>query len=129
MAILFKKRFFEAIAAGTKTTTVRLWRRAMVRPGQLAAVPFLGRGRLRIDAVEPLAGLEELSQSDAAADGFDSLAAMLAELRSIYPRLADGGEPGHRLYRVRFHFVPSPDGEPRRTGAKRAGKRRESSAR
>jgi hypothetical protein len=105
MPILFKKRFFAAIVDGTKTTTIRLWRRPMVRPGQLAAVPFLARGRLRIDAVEPLGGLDELADADAAADGFDSLAAMLAELAAIYPQLL-AGVGDRKLYRVRFHFVP-----------------------
>ena len=119
MSLLFKHRFFGPIRAGAKTQTLRWWRRPMVRAGRLVAVPHLGGGRLRIKSVRPLGGLAELTESDAAADGFASLADLLAELRAMYPALSDrpgrlgrrgaaggdGPDSARRLYRVRFRFV------------------------
>ncbi len=95
--LLFQKRFYAAIAAGTKTTTVRRWRRRQVRPGSVHTVPWLGR--LAIESVEPVE-LADLSAEDAAADGFESLSALRAVLAELYAPDAPG-----RWYRVRFRYL------------------------
>ena len=41
--LFFKKRFFEAIESGTKTTTLRCWSHRRVKPGSVHTVPWLGR--------------------------------------------------------------------------------------
>ena len=107
MPLLFKHRFFPAIRSGAKTQTVRFWRRPMVRPGQLAAVPFL-HGRLVIESIEPLAGLADLTDADASAEGLASLTELLADLLAMYPALrsTDASAGARRLFRVRFRFVP-----------------------
>ncbi|MCY2927362.1 MAG: ASCH domain-containing protein, partial [Planctomycetota bacterium] len=71
--LFLRKQYFEAIRAGTKTTTIRFWRYAMVRPGSVETVP--GLGRLRIEGIEELA-FEALTAADAQADGFADLAAL-----------------------------------------------------
>ena len=100
-----KKMFFEAIRAGGKRTTVRLWRRQMVRAGEVHTVPGLGKGR--IEAVGEVA-LSALTESDAAADGFASKAELTAALRRMYPALGAGADDsdGRKLYLVRFAFPP-----------------------
>jgi len=109
MPILFKRCFFDAIRSGAKTATIRWWARPMVRAGTRVTVPFLAGGRLLIDAVEPLDSLGELTESDAAADGFPSRRAMLATLLAIYPELGvrrRSRKPAARtLFRVRFRFI------------------------
>ena len=94
--LLFKKKFLDAIRSGRKTQTVRLWRGCRVRPGQLSFVP--GLGYLRITAVDCIQ-LEALTDEDARLDGFDSAAALLAEIRSLY---AERLNAGYRTFRIRF---------------------------
>jgi hypothetical protein len=98
--LLFKKKFLPAIRAGTKTQTVRLWRVLRYRAGQRSYIP--GAGYIRIDAIDRVT-LDELTEQDAQLDGFDSLAALLAELRTLY---ADELAAGHQAYRVRFALLP-----------------------
>lgn len=99
--LLFKKCFYEAIAGGAKTTTLRRWRRPMVRPGSVHIVPHLGQ--LRIDAVHTVES-GELTEAHARADGFACLADLHAALGALYGP-ADGDD--RRLYLVRFTFVPA----------------------
>jgi hypothetical protein len=95
--LLFKKKFFEAIAAGTKRQTVRVWPKRRMRAGQIEFVPGLGRVRVTaFEAVRP----EDLTEDDARLDGFASRAALLEELRALY---------GERLttipcFRIRFTY-------------------------
>lgn len=100
--LLMKKVFFDAIRRGAKTVTLRLWRHQMVRPGQVHTIP--GLGRVRIEAVREVA-LSELTEADAAADGFASVGELLAALKKMYPALGqDGGACGRKLYAVHFKF-------------------------
>jgi len=95
--LLFKRKFLEAIAAGTKCQTVRVWPKRRMRAGQIEFIP--GLGRVRVTAFEPVRP-DDLTEDDARLDGFASRAALLEELRSLY---------GERLatipcFRIRFTF-------------------------
>ena len=97
--LLFKKVFWDAIRGGTKRTTVRRWATPRVKAGQRAWSP--GVGWLMVESIERVERLDQLSDTDAAADGFSSAAEMRAALRAIYPHAArdgdgDGDEDGHR---------------------------------
>ena len=94
--LLFKKCFWDAIRAGTKRTTLRRWASPRVKRGERAFAP--GLGWLRIGAVDAVE-LDALGESDARADGFASLAEMLAALAALYP---DHGADGKRWFRVQF---------------------------
>ena len=104
--LLFKKKFLEAIASGAKRQTVRVWPRRRLRAGQVEFVPGLGRVRITaFEAVRP----EDLTEEDARLDGFDSLAALLEELRVLY---------GDRLatipcFRIRFSYPAGEGGAAR----------------
>ena len=106
--ILMKKVFFDAIRDGRKRQTLRFWRRAMARPGQLHTIPGLGKVLIEETSI---VSLEELSEADAAADGFASLAQLRAALEEMY---TDEQRSQRKLYRVRFAF-PAP-ARPRATG-------------
>ena len=97
--LLMKKRYFGAIRAGRKTTTLRYWLRPHVRAGSIHLVP--GLGRIRIEGIEPVEP-EALNRADARADGFPSLAALRKALEGLYP---PGWRDGRTLYRVRFALV------------------------
>jgi hypothetical protein len=98
--LLFKKKFLDAIRQGVKTQTIRMWKHRMMRAGQRSYIP--GAGYIRIESVEQVT-LDELTEEDAVRDGFDSLAALRAEIESIYePSSADGRKP----FRVRFRLIP-----------------------
>lgn len=109
--LFFKKRFQDAIRAGTKRTTIRRWDRPMVHAGQQAFSP--GLGWLLIDAVDAVE-LDALGDDDADADGFASVAEMKQLLIELYPAHATDQK---RWFRVRFHLhathdaprQPSPD--------------------
>lgn len=101
--LLMKKVYFEAIRSGTKTTTLRYWRRAMVRAGSVHHVPGLGKVEiLSVAAVS--AG--DLQDADARADGFADATSLHRELGRLYPL---GAREGKELYLVRFrlHRLPS----------------------
>ena len=102
--LFFKKPLQDAILTGRKVTTIRRWDRPRVRAGGRAWAP--GVGWLAIEAVEPVA-LAGLTSAHAAADGFDTIPALLAVLRELYADAAadgDGGTAGDgkRWFRVRF---------------------------
>jgi hypothetical protein len=97
--LLMKKRFFEAVRDGRKTTTLRYWRRARVRAGSVHTVP--GLGRVRIERVEQ-AHLSRLTDEDARADGLASARALREALAEMYP---PGQRDGRVLYRVRFTLL------------------------
>lgn len=98
--LLFKKKFLPAIRAGTKTQTVRLWNVLRYRAGQRSYIP--GAGYIQIDTIDRVT-LDELTETDAKLDGFDSLAALLTELRTLY---AAELAAGHQAYRVIFRLLP-----------------------
>jgi len=99
MRLLFRKEFFDGIRAGRKTQTVRLWARQWVRAGAICEIPNLGFARIL--QVTPI-DLEDLTETDARADGFDSLRGLLAKITEIYgpERPAD-----RQFYRVAFAFL------------------------
>jgi hypothetical protein len=94
-----KKRFFAAIRAGVKTTTLRFWRRPRVRSGSVHLVP--GLGRVRVTSAAAVRS-EDLTERDARADGFADLAALRAALDLLYPRRQ---REGRCLYLVRFELL------------------------
>jgi hypothetical protein len=98
--LLFKKKFLDAIRAGSKTQTVRLWKWRMMKPGQRSYIP--GAGYIRIEAVDEVA-LAQLTDDDALLDGFASAVALRGEIEQLYPaQLA----AGHRAFRIRFTLLP-----------------------
>lgn len=97
--LLFKKKFLPAIRSGEKTQTIRLWKHRMMRTDQRSYIP--GVGYIHIDCVEQVS-LEELTDSDALPDGFETADALRAELREIY---ADKLEAGYQTFRVEFHIT------------------------
>ena len=94
--LLMKKVFFEAIRSGGKTTTLRYWRRRMVKPGSLQTIPGLGKVRIDEAGCVRLAGLTD---DHAQADGFADLKALKAALHDLYP---PARREGRKLYLVRF---------------------------
>lgn len=98
--LLFKKKFLEAIRAGRKTQTIRLWKYRRMRPGQRSYIP--GAGYIRILAVDEVR-LDELTDEDALPDGFQTASELRAEIERLYAReLAEG----YRAYRVCFRLAP-----------------------
>lgn len=97
--LLIKKVYFASIRAGTKTTTLRYWRRAMVRAGEVHTVR--GLGRVRIESVRQVEAAA-LTDEDARADGFADLADLLRALADYYP---PDGRAGRALFQVRFRYL------------------------
>ena len=94
--LLFKKKFLDAIRNGTKTQTIRMWKRRMLRAGQMSYIP--GAGYIRIVAVDAVA-LDTLTDDDAQPDGFASIGELRREIDRIYPQ---PWSPGLAAYRIRF---------------------------
>ncbi|HLA85400.1 MAG TPA: ASCH domain-containing protein [Thermoguttaceae bacterium] len=98
--LLFKKKFLPAIREGTKTQTIRLWKYARMRPGQRSYIP--GVGYIRVTAVDPVR-LDDLTDEDAAPDGFATADALREEITQLYPeQLAEG----HQAFRIVFYVLP-----------------------
>ena len=97
--LLFKKKFLPAIRSGDKTQTIRLWKHRRMKAGQRSYIP--GAGYIRVDAVDEVK-LDELTEEDARRDGFDSVAALRAEIENLYPDAAST----HRPYRILFSLLP-----------------------
>ena len=96
--LLFKKKFLPAIRSGEKTQTIRLWKHRMMRSGQLSYIP--GAGYIAIDRVEPVQ-LAELTDADAAPDGFPTADSLRHELLTIYgEKLA----AGYQAFRIVFRL-------------------------
>jgi len=97
--LLFKRHLVELVRRGQKRQTIRLWSRPLLRKGQISYTP--GLGKMKITAVDKLASLNALTESDAVADGFPTLRALFAEIHKIY------GKPlpnDRHFYRVRFSW-------------------------
>jgi hypothetical protein len=94
--LLFKKCFHPLIAQGRKRATIRRWVRCSLSAGQRVFSP--GVGGLIIASCQMIQ-LDDLTDSDAAADGFDSLAELKSTLRRLYPQADCDGK---HWYRIRF---------------------------
>jgi hypothetical protein len=90
----------DAIRAGEKTQTVRLWKYRRMRPGQRSYIP--GAGYIRVQAVDEVK-LADLTDEDARLDGFESAEALRAEIAALYPKELAAG---YQAYRVRFAIAP-----------------------
>ena len=99
--LLIKKRFFDDIRSGRKTTTLRYWSRCRVRANSVHTVP--GLGAVRIDAAGPVEP-DELTDEDARADGFAGLRDLAEALDELYPL---DQRDGRRLFLVRFTYLPA----------------------
>jgi len=97
--LLMKKQFFDAIRTGRKTTTLRYWRRRMVSADSVHTIR--GLGRVHIDSITKVAP-SDLTDGDAQADGFDTLAQLSETLDGLYPP-ADRRD--RQLYKVSFTFL------------------------
>ncbi len=95
--LTFKQKFLDAIRAGKKTQTLRMWKTLRIHENQKNFIP--GVGPIFIDEVEEVC-FEDLTDADAIPDGFDSLAKLKTELENIY-----GENPDGKLYRIRFHLL------------------------
>ncbi len=113
--LLFKKKFLEAIRAGEKTQTIRLWKHRRMRAGQRSYIP--GAGYIRVLAVEPI-DIQRLTDDDARPDGFASAELLRAELHALY---AEQLAAGDRVYRVRFKLF-SPEEQLRARAERQAAK-------
>ncbi|HUO08553.1 MAG TPA: ASCH domain-containing protein [Phycisphaerae bacterium] len=98
--LLLKRHLVELVRRGKKRQTIRLWSRPVVRVGQISYTP--GLGRMKITAVDQLANLNALTEADAQADGFDTLAALKAEIRKIYGGASQIG--GRAIFRIKFEW-------------------------
>lgn len=113
--LLLKRHLVELVKAGKKRQTIRLWSRPLLRAGQISFTP--GLGKMRITAVDELPSLSALTESDALADGFPTLAALLAEIRRIYGPGASQSQT-RRLFRIQFEYPLSPEEKPKTQPAK-----------
>jgi hypothetical protein len=94
--MLFEQRLWAGLANGSVTVTFRRWRRPRARAGGRHRTPA---GVLAVDAVAEV-DLSAITEDDARAAGFASLAALLRQL----DRHGDGP-----VYRVDFHHAgPDP---------------------
>jgi hypothetical protein len=59
--LLMKRQFYDAIRSGEKTTTLRYWKRLMVKPGSVHTIPHLGK--VHIDAVD-IVEIDDLTEDD-----------------------------------------------------------------
>ncbi|MBI2826909.1 MAG: ASCH domain-containing protein [Planctomycetia bacterium] len=97
--LLFKKKYLDAIRAGEKTQTVRLWKHRRMKPGQRSYIP--GAGYIHVDTVDEVE-LANLTDDDARRDGFATAELLRCEIVQLYrEQLTDG----YRAYRVTFHTV------------------------
>ena len=97
--LLMKHSYFDAIRSGQKTTTLRYWRRPLVKPGGVHTIR--GLGRVRIEKIACI-GLDSLTLADARNDGFNGVEELKRALIDIYPRER---RQGRKLYKVRFTFL------------------------
>jgi hypothetical protein len=89
-------RFRDGVASGAVTLTFRRWKRPQVVPGHTYRT---AAGRIVVDAID-VVDPARISAADARRAGFDSVAALRAELR---------GTDDLPTYRVRFHAADGPD--------------------
>lgn len=97
--LLFKRKYFEAIRRGRKTTTLRRWKSCKVHAGGSATTP--GLGVLKILDCQRVK-LRNLKDDDAKADGFESLSDLRQTLKRLYPNLKKDGK---QWYKISFELV------------------------
>ncbi len=106
--LLMKKKFFDAIRSGRKRTTIRYWRKRMVRPGSIHRIR--GLGLVKIEQVQTVTA-DLLTEDDARADGFARIDELMQTLGEIYPELktaqANDDGAGRQLYLVKFTYLRS----------------------
>ncbi len=92
----FKEKFMDLLRSGKKTATIRL--QCPYKKGQEVFVHCGGRiiGTAKIIDIEEKR-LDELTDEDAKADGFESREELLEEIRRLY------GNP-EKVYVIRFRF-------------------------
>ncbi len=100
--VRFASRYFDAVAAGRKTATVRHRDPVEVGPALLLFEDDDGYRRLRgvVDSVRPC-HLDEITDEDARREGISSADALRAGLREHYPGIADDAP----VDVVRFHLA------------------------
>jgi len=98
--MLWEARFWPLIADGSVTVTFRRWKRAQAIDGHRYRTPG---GIIEVDQVS-FVDPQAISKRDARAAGYESPAALVADLR---------GDASLPVTRVAFHLVDEPD--PRRT--------------
>jgi hypothetical protein len=94
--MLFEARFWPLIADGSVTVTLRRWKRPQVVAGRRYRTPG---GIVEVERVETV-DLSDVTNRDARRAGYDSAAALVADLR---------GDPALPVTRVQFHLVDEPD--------------------
>lgn len=94
--ILFKERFRQSLLDGSKTTTLRAWKRRLAKPGGIARTN-LGI-ILWVESVEDIR-LDAVDDAIAKGDGFESAEALMVCLREIYPN------PPNVLTLIRFRVA------------------------
>ncbi|MCK4602698.1 MAG: ASCH domain-containing protein [Phycisphaerae bacterium] len=99
--LLMRRVYFEAIRQGKKTTTLRFWPRPLVRSDTIHNIP--GLGTVRIDQIRCIC-LSTLTDADARADGFESLAQLRQILQETYP---PEKRRGRKLYQIHFTYLPA----------------------
>jgi hypothetical protein len=94
--VLWEARFWPLIADGSVTVTFRRWKRPQAVEGRRYRTPGGIVEVDRVTTVEP----ETISAGDARRAGYESTAAVVADLR---------GDPSLPVTRVAFHLVDEPD--------------------
>jgi hypothetical protein len=82
--IFFKSEFFGLIKAGKKTSTIRAWKRCLLKEGDIVCVNFDKQFLLQIQEIRRIL-LSDVSDDIAHADGFDSVTDLKTKLTEIYP--------------------------------------------
>ena len=104
--LLLKRHLVELVRRGKKRQTIRLWSKPLLRVGQISYTP--GLGKMKITAIDQLPTLSALTEADARADGFDSLAALKTEIKKIYgpdvSRILKTAHAPRRIYRIKFDW-------------------------
>ncbi len=101
--LLFKKKFLDAIRAGEKTQTIRLWPFCRMKAGQRSYIP--GAGYIRVLAVDKIE-LAALEDADARPDGFATAEALSPNCRALYGEQLAAGQ---QAYRIRFEVLSAPE--------------------
>jgi hypothetical protein len=117
--LLFKKRFLDAIRAGSKTQTIRLWPYRRMRAGQRSYIPSVGY--IEVTAVDEVA-LEQLTDADAVPDGFPTVDELRAEIARIY---SDPANADQRAFRLVFRVLAPEEQVAARAERKRSKKLRD----
>jgi hypothetical protein len=90
--MLFRQHLWRHLADGSVTVAFRRWRRPTVKAGGTLRTAAGVLAIDRVDAIEP----GEITATDAARAGYDTVGAVLAELQAGEDR---------RLFRIEFHYA------------------------